>query len=248
MSLSCVVGQDEKSVDALIVGDSKAEILFRALARNSDKPNWGYLGGALKPIVPLASDNNLRNDSGIRISKWIAEQQGVKSIVIVSATRNLFNLPNDYSLKGMETVQDLPRIESEFERWIQPLQNSGKQIVIVRDNPTLRDPTYCHGVYSAFNFLDRFTQTSEHTSGCFYTLSKFHADSSKYQRLLSHLVFKYPEIKIVDSTDFLCNEVKNKCELFRSNRLLYSYTDHLSDFAADYVANHVLTTLRGSTL
>jgi hypothetical protein len=120
--------------------------------------------------------------------------------------------------------------------------------VIIRDNPTLRDPTYCHGVYSAFRILDRFVQQAENTPGCFYELSSFLKDSRKYQQLLEYAEESYPGLTVIDSTNYFCGVPERRCELFKDGRLLYSYSDHLSDYAADFVSSKVILQTRRSIL
>jgi hypothetical protein len=54
--LSCQAGTDWSEINALVVGDSKAEIVFRALFRNSGGLTWGFIGGGLNPIISLSDD------------------------------------------------------------------------------------------------------------------------------------------------------------------------------------------------
>lgn len=240
---ACKSGLTWNSVDALVIGDSKAEILFKALIRGNSEGNWGFIGGGSNPVIPLAEkpleSSNRKSDSE-KIVDWLANQDRLKRVVIVSAMRNLYSLPNDYSLETLRNAQNFKTVEDNFIRWLKPLSYSNKEVYIVRDNPTLRDPTFCHGVYSAFSQLDRFTQVAENVQGCFYPLDQFQKDSSPYHNLLTVAAKTFQSVTIVDPTDFFCNESLNRCDLFKDKKLLYSYTDHISDFAADYVARTVL--------
>jgi hypothetical protein len=139
-------------------------------------------------------------------------------------------------------------IQEEFAQWISPLSQDKKRILILRDNPTLFDPTYCHGIFPAVSILDRFVQTAPQIGGCYYDLNTFKTDSSKYQSLLANIEGIYPSVEVVDFTNYFCDETSERCELFRNHRLLYSYTDHISDFAADFVARQVVLKLERSTL
>ena len=240
---ACKSGLNWNSVDALVIGDSKAEILFRALIRENGEGNWGFIGGGLNPVIPLAEklleSSNKKSDSE-KIVDWLASQDRLKRVVIVSATRNLYSLTNVYSLEEMKNTQNFKVVEDNFIRWLKPLSYSNKEVYIVKDNPTLRDPTFCHGLYSAFSKLDRFTQVAENVQGCFYPLDQFQRDSQPYRDLLTVAANTFQSVKIVDPTDFFCDKSLNRCDLFKDKKLLYSYADHVSDFAADYVAKKVL--------
>lgn len=246
---ACESGSNWSAVNAVVVGDSKAEILFRALIRQDGDLNWGFVGGGLDPIIPLSkTEVSNSNNSVDSVSKIIADENQVKLIVVVAATRNLFGLSKDYSLDELSDYHDTSQILDDFKRWLHPLEAANKSIFLMRDNPTLRDPTFCHGVYSAFSALDRFVQVSENTKGCFYQIDQFRKDTNVYQNLLVDLADTTRSLTIIDSTDYFCDQSANRCDLFRENRLLYSYTDHISDFAADHVARQLLLTAQDSTL
>lgn len=240
---ACKSGFNWNSIDALVIGDSKAEILFRALVRENSEGNWGFVGGGLNPVIPLAEkpleSSNWKSDSE-KLVDWLANQDRVKRVVIVSATRNLYSIKSVESLDGIRNAKNFKLVEDNFIRWLKPLSYSNKEVFIVRDNPTLRDPTYCHGLYSAFSQLDRFTQVAENIQGCFYPLDQFQRDTSPYRDLLTMVARNYQSVRIIDPTDFFCDKSLNRCDLFKDKKLLYSYADHMSDFAADYVAKKVL--------
>ena len=248
---SCQAGTDWSQINALVVGDSKAEIVFRALLRNSGGLTWGFIGGGLNPIIPL-TDASVNKKStvpqSITISKYISEQDRVKTVVVVSAIRNLFSLNSDYSLDEIKQVRNSQQIQKQFVNWLKPMHIAQKSVFIVKDNPTMRDPTYCHGVYSAFKVLDKLVQTSEKTENCFYLLDDFLEDTSSYTELLMASEMDLNSVTIVDSTDYFCDKTINRCDQFRDNRLLYSYSDHISDFAADYVARNLLLASKPSIL
>jgi peptidoglycan/LPS O-acetylase OafA/YrhL len=249
--LACQVGTDWSEINALVVGDSKAEIVFRALLRNSGGATWGFIGGGSNPVIPLAnnaSGNNSKISQSSVIPEWISKQDSVKRVVVVSATRNIFSLGSDFSLDEMGSVRNTELISEKFISWLKPMDDVGKSISIVRDNPTMRDPTYCHGVYSAFKVLDRFVQVSEKTDECFIMLQEFLEITSSYQQLIKAAEAQLQSVTLVDSTDYFCNKSENRCDQFRNNRLLYSYSDHISDFAADYVAKNLLLASKPSIL
>jgi len=240
---ACEKGKSWSQVDAVVVGDSKAEIVFRALLRNDGGYRWGFIGGGLNPVIPLTGNlvsGTVERPQSSDVSDWISKQDRLKTVVVVSATRNLFSLANDYSLAEIEQVENLEQIKQQFTSWLKPLDTAEKSVYIIRDNPTMRDPTYCHGIYSAFRALDKLVQVSEKTEDCFYALDQFLKDSSKYIDLIEFSEDDLTSIKIVDSTDYFCDSTINTCNQFKNNRLLYSYSDHISDYAADYVVNKLL--------
>lgn len=247
---ACEAGIEWSSINAVVVGDSKAEILFRALVRSKSNLKWGFIGGGLQPVVPLAdfTSINSKDNNQKSIASYLSKQSSIKVVVIVSATRNLFKLSNDYSLAEMNKSINVQKIQLGFANWISPLDQSKKKILILRDNPTLHDPTYCHGIYPTFDVLKRFVQGAQEVEGCYYNLATFNSDTTKYQRLLAGLKSIYPSVEILDLTDYFCDETSGRCEMFRNGRLLYSYTDHISDFASDFIARQVAQNLERSTL
>lgn len=247
---ACEAGNEWDSINAVVVGDSKAEILFRALVRSKSNLEWGFIGGGSAPVIPLtdktSSISSVKDSNSI--SNYLAKRADIKVVLIVSATRNLFKLSNDYSLDEMYQDIKVEKIQEGFATWLNPLNQSNKKILIFRDNPTLREPTYCHGIFPAFSILSGFVQRAQEIEGCYYSLSKFNSDSSKYQSLLAHVKSIYPKTEILDLTNYFCDEPNDRCELFKNGRLLYSYTDHISDFAADFAARQLVLNLERSTL
>lgn len=249
--LACQAGTKWSEINALVVGDSKAEIVFRALLRNSGGATWGFIGGGLNPVIPLydaADGNDSKSSQSNVIPEWISKQDSVKIVVVVSATRNIFSLSSDFSLHEMSSIRNTELTREKFVGWLKPIADAGKSISIVRDNPTMRDPTYCHGVYSAFKVLDKFVQVSEKTDKCFILLEEFLQITSSYEQLIKAADAQLESVTIVDSTDYFCNKSENRCDQFRNKRLLYSYSDHISDFAADYVARNLLLASKTSIL
>ena len=159
--------------------------------------------------------------------------------------RNLFELENDYSISDLDKFSDLDLVSLQLKKWLHPILESKKSVILIRDNPTLRDPTYCRGIYSAFSFLDSFVQKDTKIRGCSYSYKGFESDSSVYRSLLKLVSDSQPLIEVMDFTDYFCNRGRGRCELFRNDRLLYSFTDHISDLAADFEADAINKSIEG---
>ena len=60
--------------------------------------------------------------------------------------------------------------------------------------------------------------------------------SEKYRRLLLEVKDSYPnDVEIFDITQYLCDEERKECTHVKAGRYLYSYGDHISDYAAGII-------------
>jgi len=71
-------------------------------------------------------------------------------------------------------------------------------------------------------------------------LSQFRSQGAIYFRLLSDIRDRYRgQIGIVDASDIYCDESADRCGPARDGRLLYEYSDHISDYAAGLVGERL---------
>jgi hypothetical protein len=52
-------------------------------------------------------------------------------------------------------------------------------------------------------------------------------------------------VKIFYTTPILCDESKGLCEISKNGRLLYSYSDHISDYSAGLIGRPLNEWLQG---
>jgi len=76
------------------------------------------------------------------------------------------------------------------------------------------------------------------------TYEKHTQMTAKYLEVLNAVAKKYPgQVRVFDSGPVLCDVEHNICSYQKDGRKMYSYTDHISDYAAGRVGealNHLL--------
>jgi len=71
---------------------------------------------------------------------------------------------------------------------------------------------------------------------CSVTTARHAEITARYRDLFESLKQKYPgAISIFDTAPFVCDAVGERCATFKEGRLMYSYTDHISDHAAGLI-------------
>ena len=105
-------------------------------------------------------------------------------------------------------------------------------MTLVVDNPTLPHPEDCLLRVTESTLLNSFLKTTLNKR-CQLPLERHLALSKKYRELLTEVAKNNPEtVKIFDTTPFLCEAETGLCETKQNGKLMYIFTDHISDYAA----------------
>ena len=111
------------------------------------------------------------------------------------------------------------------------LLKAGKKVVLVADNPALPSPMDCIARTTSLAFIK-----SGRNEGCQLPASKFREQTAVYRKLLSELKARHGSaVDVFDPTDIYCDAATGTCGPTRNGRILYAYTDHISDYAAGLV-------------
>ena len=98
-----------------------------------------------------------------------------------------------------------------------------------------------------FTWLTKAIETPVRTR-CVIPLARHLALSSKYRDVLDRIQAENPDrVRLFDTTPYLCDLATGTCSTFKGKALLYSYTDHISDYAAGVIGkdlNRELADLR----
>ena len=71
---------------------------------------------------------------------------------------------------------------------------------------------------------------------CLLPLDRHLHLSKKYRDLLNEIAIKNPDhVRIFDTTPFLCDVETRLCETKQNDKLMYIFTDHISDYAAGMI-------------
>ncbi len=255
---SCV--QDNRpTVKYALLGDSKAGALFAGLISTSGPSGrWMLVGGTgHQGPIPLLSDDpqfaryQLRTQTALQ---WIAKDPNVEVVLIAASIRSLLQISDgiknrnysDYDYKYMRHVPNsrhFERTSAGLKNFVGPLVRAGKRVMLLVDNPALPDPRDCTPRVTAIPALNELLKPNN--SDCFVPLDLFETQIQRYIQLLDGVRAAYDgSVEIVDATDTYCDVSIGICGPVRNGRLLYSYTDHISEYAASLVGARINESLR----
>lgn len=231
-----------------LLGDSKAAALYPGLVKtSSDSGRWMFIGGngsSGAPIPLISNDPELALFQPlINIAiKTIEENKEIDTVIIVTAIRSIFQL-NSGTNNGNITIYDYKylrhltktthynRTLTAFSEVIARFSNAGKKVILVIDNPVLPSSSDCVARVTSIEFINNNIKKSN--PDCFVPLNLFNEQISIYRNLLADLKSRYPKtIEIFDPTEIYCEKSQGFCGPIRDGRPLYSYSDHISDYAA----------------
>lgn len=234
------------NVKYALFGDSKAGALFGGLVRtSSENHRWLFIGGGLKhadnsytsPVVISKYDvfKSHQPFTEIALSSF-SNNINIEKVVMVVATRNLFKLNNDYSIEDLPQSSNYDAALDGVMNNIEYLRRYGKKLVIVTDNPTLSYPVDCQDRKTNFSFLNSFLKNKNGKLNCEISLNRHIELTAQYRKLLETIESRYPnDVRIFDTTKFLCDLNDGVCRMHKNGRALYSITDHISDYAAGII-------------
>jgi peptidoglycan/LPS O-acetylase OafA/YrhL len=233
-----------------LVGDSKAIVLFGALVRASEPDTRvAFVGGTqeLGPTLPVISDAPVYapyQRASRLVTDAVLAMPSVKTVLLVLAARRLFALASD------DSIEDLPRSPyydaalDGVDRVVTKLGLGGKNVVLVIDNPTLPDPRDCIARVTGIEPLNDLLGLRRKTQ-CSIALDRQLELSRPYRAVIEELRRRHEgTVRVFDPTDVLCDAAARRCNIAdATGRLLYAFTDHLSEHGADLVAQALLPEL-----
>jgi peptidoglycan/LPS O-acetylase OafA/YrhL len=232
------------NVKYALIGDSKAHALWSGLVTTStEEGRWMFIGNpGFQPIYSTAGIYSGHQARTRNIIKVINKNKDIEQVVIVISIRGIFGISDGvtntniktYNYKYLNELQNtanyniaLDGINETTSRFIQ----DGKKVTFVVDNPVLPSPQDCLTRVTAFNWIN--SHINKKIQECYLPINKHLELTKVYRQLLDNIKLKHPDsVQIFDTTKYMCNIDKDVCESNDNGRLLYSYTDHISAFAA----------------
>lgn len=224
-----------------LVGDSHAASLFRGLVRTSNEGGrWLFIGGpggkgAVSTVIssnPIFKRFSPNSEYAIQS---LAKNKDIEVVLFASASRNLFGLDEKKFLDDMGSSPNFDIAYDAVQSAINPLKAARKKVVILEDNPTLAFPEDCLQRKSTISAINYFFP-KKLNKRCVLSVEQHQQRTEQYRNLLAKLEKNNPgTVQIFYTTPILCDREKGLCEISKNGRLLYSYSDHISDYAAGLI-------------
>ncbi|HZV65988.1 MAG TPA: acyltransferase family protein [Telluria sp.] len=250
---SCLKDSRQKPSFALL-GDSKAGVLIGGLIRTStENGRWLFIGGTNQfgaPIPVLSQTWFFKPYQKLVNTALdaIDGNPGIRTVVLAVGTRHLFPLKNEAIVDELPhaTQQDYLAALDGLNATVDQIIRAGKKVVFVVDNPTLPDPKECLVRKTSLSILNRSAFVSKKVNWrCSMALDAHIALTAKYRTLLSAVQARHPDkVAVFDTTKYMCDIEENRCQPYKGGRFLYSFGDHISDYAAGLIGKDLNRFLR----
>ena len=137
----------------------------------------------------------------------------ISTIIFKSLDQECFSFSEFYRLWGREMLDYRPEVQ-----------------------PSLASLLLKHCTQRTQNFLSKLSER------CYLKVSRHLELTKKYRSLLNEVQSSSPKkIKIFDTLNNLCDVKNGECFLYKDGRSLYSYSDHISDYAAGLIGQDLNT-------
>ncbi len=227
-----------------LLGDSKAVALYPGLMRTSgDAGRWLVLSsGRSGPLLPVLSDsaiyrNYQKKPAQVALDR-VAGKPEIEAVVLAVSTRALFQLRRDDTIEDLPASANYAAARDGLLASVGYLVKAGKRVVLLVDNPTLPDPKVCVRRTTALPALNAAfgLQTPLIRPHCELPLSLQLERSQLYRALLGEIEARFAgKVELFDPTALLCDMARGVCPPVKDGRLVYGFTDHVSDHSAGLI-------------
>jgi peptidoglycan/LPS O-acetylase OafA/YrhL len=243
---------DKRAVSHFAVwGDSKADALYWGLVRTSP-PGQSWTLIARASCVPLVGAERASSYAGddprnCRAANQVAlrvllANPSLTTVLLTVASRDLVG-PEYVDADG--SASSTAAVDG-FDHAIDALQRAGKRVVVVLDNPELPDPRLCMDRKPlAWPWVRHLLGVGDVGAAerCAMPYTTYLARTATYRDLMDQVKQRHPGLFVYDLAPVLCDIPHNVCPMTLDSHYLYSYADHLSDYANGRVAARLLPLL-----
>lgn len=223
-----------------VLGDSKAEALFFGLARESRPGMQGVLIGSVRPPTPDAAADDARQKRSRIAFQTVLDTPSIKVVILAIALRSTFPVNGETGFIEGNTHPAIAGLIASYSQAILGLQQAGKQVIFVIDNPTFPDPRSCIGGGMTSSPLLNQVLRRKPNPRCTISYTDHLAGTDAYRKFIAELARINPKLIVYDPTPLLCDISGNRCSTTRDGKFLYSYSDHISDYANSLIASDML--------
>jgi len=228
-----------------VIGDSKAEALYYGIARELKARNSQsssiLIGSIRPPREPSDAPADIKQQEKNRLAfETLKISQTIKTVVFVIAMRNIFQINNETGFISNPVPNNLNEIFTLYRNAIADLTATGKKVIFLIDNPTFPDPRSCiSGGMTSSAFLNNFLYRKENPR-CTISYTDHIEGTAAYRQFAERLSESNSRVELFDPTDLLCDRPNNRCSITKGGNFLYSYSDHISDYANTLIAKEIL--------
>jgi peptidoglycan/LPS O-acetylase OafA/YrhL len=225
-----------------LLGDSKAEALFYGLVRESaPDTHWTMIGSVSAPLSD-SDQNDRQHIKNALALQTVLQNPDIKVVAWVVALRGIFPVDETTGFVTSDRIPD--NMVAAYSQAISQLENADKRVMFVIDNPTFPDPRSCiSGGLTSSETLNQFLRRKENPR-CTIRHTDHLAGVHPYLQFVEALKKRNPNLIVYDPTPLLCDTANNICPVTRYGKFIYSYGDHISDYANSMLARDMLPIVR----
>jgi len=218
-----------------LIGDSKAATLISGFVDTSGaNGRWLFIQGPYGSPVSLLSTNPFYEQfrpSSLIAMEALAGNSDIDVVVLQGAARSIFALPDETSFSELPNSPYYEIVTEGLRNSITMLTEADKKVVLYVDNPPLPNPEDCLQRKTSFGIMNHLLVKPNPL--CELPIDTFNAQTAKYRSMFNQLKQEFPgQVEVFDPTEIYCGSADRICRHVRWNQMIYSYTDHPSDYAA----------------
>ncbi|WP_260858598.1 acyltransferase family protein [Paraburkholderia sp. BCC1885] len=245
---------DRRSPSHFVVwGDSKADALYWGLVRKSlpgmswtliGRPSCAPMVGVSRISSHVGDDPQMCREANDKALHMLLNNPALTTVVLVMSDRDVVDA--QFAADGASEVDSSSAAVEGLDKAVTQLQRAGKHVSLVLDNPRLRDPRQCMDrrplewpvVRRALGVTNLGA-----AKRCAISYSSHVQSTAAYRAIVGQLEKHHPRMQVYDPAAVLCDIRGNICPMTMNGHYLYSYGDHMSDYANGLAAAQLLPIL-----
>lgn len=243
-----------------IWGDSKAEALYWGLVRRSAPLQSWMLAGrsSCAPLSGVERTSPYRGDipadcaaANRMILQALLANPALHTVVLAFSDRDTIGprfAVSAASAGGGNAVREGQDalVLAGLDRAVTALEQAGKQVAVVLDNPRLPDPALCmERAVLGWPGVRRVLELGDGPAAarCDLPYDLHLAQRKALADLVARLERRHPSLIVYDPAGVLCDLRRRVCPMTVDGHYLYSYGDHVSDSGNSRMADTLLPLL-----
>jgi hypothetical protein len=175
----------------------------------------------------------------------LIKNKDIQVVLLGVALRSLFGVPELYTASQIDKSEKYQSSLDGISKTIQALKENQKKVVFFIDHPAFPDPKSCiSGGLTNNEFLNKIFYRKLNPR-CSISYEQYRIDSARYYKWVEELKQRHPDMLVYDPAPLLCDIANNRCDISVNGKFLYSYGDHLSDYANSLIAKDLLPRISG---